>query len=251
MQIFKGIESIVGFGATVITVGSFDGVHKGHSSLLEQLSSRAKATGCKSVVVSFSPHPRVTLGRAEGLQLLTSDREKAALLEEQGVDALLLLEFSEAFSALSYREFMLDYLQANAGMKELIVGFNNHMGRDGGTYEDLVLLAQENNFKVTLFEEFSQQGEAVSSTAIRSLLSQGDIEGANKLLSYPYLIIGETDEQGRVHLEEPLKLLPPAGVYSATVNTHAGQVTIDSEKRVWSELKNSTVKIKLMSKNEK
>ncbi|MFI3280031.1 MAG: FAD synthetase [Rikenellaceae bacterium] len=251
MQIFKGIESITGFGATVITVGSFDGVHKGHSSLLELLTARAKATGHKSVVVSFSPHPRVTLGRAEGLQLLTSDREKAQFLENQGVDALLLLEFNDAFSALSYREFLLDYLQAQAGMEEIIVGFNNHMGSDAGSYDDLVLLAQENNFEVTLFEEFIQQGEAISSTLIRSLLSKGEIESANNLLSHPYLIIGEADEKGRVHLEEPLKLLPPAGIYSALVNHREEYVTIDSEKRVKCEQKNSTVKIKLLSKNEK
>lgn len=248
MQIFKGIESIVGFGATVITVGSFDGVHKGHSSLLGQLTARAKASGRKSVVVSFSPHPRVTLGRAEGLQLLTSDREKAALLEEQGVDALLLLEFNEAFSALSYREFLLDYLQAQVGMEELIVGFNNHMGRDAGTYEDLVLLAQESNFEVTLFEEFSQYGEAISSTLIRAFLAKGEIEEANNLLSHPYLIIGEADKKGRVHLEEPLKLLPPEGIYLAMVNDQEELITIGSEKELWCEQKNSTVKIKLLSK---
>ncbi len=251
MQIFKGIESIVGFGATVITVGSFDGVHKGHSLLLGQLRARAKASGRKSVVVSFSPHPRVTLGRSEGLQLLTSDREKAQLLEEQGVDALLLLEFNDAFSALSYREFLLDYLQAKAGMEEIIVGFNNHMGRDAGSYEDLVLLAQENNFEVTLFEEFIQQGEAISSTVIRALLAKGEIELANTLLSYPFLIIGEADEKGKIHFDEPLKLLPPAGIYSARVNEREEHVTIDSEKGVWCEQKNLTVKIKLLSKNEK
>ncbi len=249
MQIFRGIESIRGFGATTVAVGSFDGVHSGHSSLLKELRERAHKMGRKSLVVSFSPHPRVTLQRAEGLSLLTSDTEKAELLRNEGIDALLLVEFNEEFSKLSYEEFLVEILQKQAGMAELIVGFNNHMGHNSGGYDNLKEVAQQNNFEITLVQEFGC-GSSISSTTIRNLIEQGDLESANKLLGHPYLIIGECDSSSEVKLDNPLKLTPSPGRYLSEINGEIGSIVIDQQRRIWCEASATKVIIKIEKRYE-
>ncbi len=251
MQLYRGIESLPALGETTVTVGSFDGVHRGHFSLLTTLRQRAKAEGRQSVVVSFSPHPRVTLGRSEGLQLLSSDEEKASLLEHAGVDILILLSFDKSFSALSHEEFISEYLIKRIGMKELIVGFNHHMGHDGGNSDTMKMSATKYGFQLTPATEYTpHQGEKVSSSTIRQLLSQGHIEAAAELLGVGYLIIGETDTTGVVMLSEPLKLLPPSGKYLATVNGQREVVSIDTNGQIWSEQRDKNVKINLISRYE-
>ncbi len=248
MQIYRGIESISSLGETTIAVGSFDGVHNGHLSLLNTLRSRAKIMGRKSVVVSFSPHPRVTLSRAEGLKLLTSNEEKAELLHSVGIDALLILEFNRELSSLSYEDFLLNHLQKRAGMAEIVVGFNNHIGHNSGGYENLLQLAHENNFEITRADEFSCSGNKISSTVIRSLLDKGEIEQANQLLSQPYLMIGEANDLHEIKFNEPLKLIPPTGVYLCEVNNTRQEIKIDDLQRVWSCEKNKKVKINILKK---
>lgn len=248
MQVIKGLEALSEIDATTLTVGSFDGVHSGHSSLLETLTSRAKSENRKSVVVSFSPHPRVTLGRAEGLQLLTSDPEKAQLLGEQGVDILLLLEFNQSFSALSYEEFIVDYLIKRVKMRELIVGFNHHMGHNAGSYDNIAAYANEHNFCATLAKPLSNNGQTVSSTLIRKALAIGDIEGANQLLAYPYLMVGNTTHDGRLLLDEPLKLIPPSGKYQALVNGSEQLIDITTDYSVWCSEPNKEVEIRFINK---
>ncbi|MFI3323664.1 MAG: FAD synthetase family protein [Rikenellaceae bacterium] len=251
MQLIRGIESLPCLGATTLTVGSFDGVHSGHRSLLKLLTERARAEGRASVVVSFSPHPRITLGRADGLKLLSSDEEKAILLEEVGVDILLLIEFDAALSALSYEEFIEKYLIEKVGMAELIVGFNHHMGRNGGGIEDIVACSTKNNFRVTIAHEYNIEQDKVSSTVIRHLLESGEITQANKLLSAPYLIVGQSCTNGEMHFDEPLKLIPAAGLYRAEVDGTIKDITIDTEQRVWCQTQNKTVIIKLIERYEK
>ncbi|MFI3265131.1 MAG: FAD synthetase [Rikenellaceae bacterium] len=248
MRIYRGIESIGSLGETTIAVGSFDGVHNGHLSLLGTLRSRAKIMGRKSVVVSFSPHPRVTLSRAEGLKLLTSDEEKAELLHSVGIDALLILEFNRELSSLSYEDFLLNYLQKKAGMAEIIVGFNNHIGHNSGGYENLLQLAQENNFEITRAEELISSGNKISSTVIRKLLDEGEIEQANQLLSQPYLMIGRANDLQEVKFDEPLKLIPPPGVYLCEVNGSQQEIKIDDLQRIWCFEKNKKVKINILRK---
>ncbi len=251
MQIFKGIDSITDIGETTVTVGSFDGVHSGHRSLLRLLRQRATQSGSKSVVVSFSPHPRVALSRSEGLQLLTSDSEKAELLANDGIDALLLLEFNKAFSELSYEDFLIKYLHQGANMIELIAGFNHHLGHNSGSFNDLKAVAASKNFAITLAEEYSTQGVHISSTAIRQLLENGEIAAANKLLAHPYLMIGDSDSMGRVSFDEPLKLIPPAGHYIADINGEKQQITIDQTKTIWCDTKEKRVNIKILDRDEK
>lgn len=251
MQVFKGIDSFTDIGQTTVTVGSFDGVHSGHIALLSLLRQRAQAEGRKSVVVSFSPHPRITLGRSEGLQLLTSDQEKAELIACQGIDALLLIEFTHEFSRLSYEEFLVEHLQKRVGMAELVAGFNHQMGHNGGGFDKLQRTALEHNFSISMAVEHSQAGDKVSSTAIRRLIAQGDIQSANRLLSHPYLIIGSSDNNGQLTIDQRLKLIPPQGRYLSEVNDQRGHITIDGEQHIWCDEHNKQLEIKLLGKDEK
>ncbi len=247
MLVFRGIESLIDLGPTVATVGSFDGVHSGHSALLTTLRQSAQSSGCKSVVVSFTPHPRVQLSRAEGLELLTSDEEKILLLEQQGIDALLLLEFNEEFSRLSYEKFLCDYLLSPLKMQGLIVGFNHRLGHDAAGHDKLKEMATRYNFEVTQTQEQLDTHEKISSTTIRKRLAAGDITTANRLLSHPYLMLGMTNQDGLVQVEEPLKLIPQAGEYRCSIGEKESVVTIDTERRVWCEQRNTRVEINFIS----
>lgn len=110
MRVFHGFDALPHFVRPTVTVGSYDGVHLGHRALIGRLIAEASANGGESVVLTFEPHPRITLGRAEGLRLLTTLDEKTALLEELGVDNVIVIPFDRAFSALSGEEFVNDYL---------------------------------------------------------------------------------------------------------------------------------------------
>ncbi|MFI3285461.1 MAG: FAD synthetase [Rikenellaceae bacterium] len=248
MKLFRGIDSYDLQEHSVVTVGSFDGVHCGHLSLLHSLQERAKARDARSVVVSFSPHPRVTLGRAEGLKLLTSDNEKATLLNSVGIDALLLLEFNSQLSQLSYEEFVVEYLIKRVNMVELIVGFNHQLGHNGGSYNNLAQIEQRHNFRTVLAKEYSCGKQHVSSTIIRDLIEQGNLIHANELLSHNYPIFGWVNKAGIVQIREPLKLIPPVGEYRAIINGKDKKVIIDTSQRVWCDLKETDVEIRLLTK---
>ena len=127
MQIYRGFDALPHFRHPAVTVGSFDGVHRGHRALVERLVAEARLLGGESLVLTFEPHPRIALGRAEGLQLLTTLDEKAALLEALGVDALIVIPFDRTFSALSGADFVERILLGKLGAETLVAGFNHRI----------------------------------------------------------------------------------------------------------------------------
>ena len=189
MRVFYGFDALPHFVRPTVTVGSYDGVHSGHLALLRTVAGRARAQGGESVVLTFEPHPRVTLGRADGLRLLTSLEEKIYLLGQQGIDNLIVIPFDKAFSALAPDTFIRDYLVGRIGAETLVVGFNHRFGRDKqGSYDYL----GSHGFGLEVVEvgECDVDAEKVSSTVIRRLVAQGDMACAARLLSHPYLVIG-------------------------------------------------------------
>lgn len=215
MRVFYGFDALPHFVRPTVTVGSYDGVHSGHLALLRTVAGRARAQGGESVVLTFEPHPRVTLGRADGLRLLTSLEEKIYLLGQQGIDNLIVIPFDKAFSALAPDTFIRDYLVGRIGAETLVVGFNHRFGRDKqGSYDYL----GSHGFGLEVVEvgECDVDAEKVSSTVIRHLVAQGDMARAARLLSHPYLVIG-TAAAGRIRTDDPLKLLPPAGSYQVRI----------------------------------
>ena len=222
MRIIYGFDNIPHIDHPVITVGSYDGVHQGHQVLINQTISRAKKRGGQSVVLTFEPHPRITLGKDEGLKLLTSLEEKALLLERCGVDFLLVIPFDTAFSRLTNEQFVNDYLIGKLHAEEIIIGYNHHFGHNkSGDYNYL----STSTLEVTQVEQQRVESDKVSSTVIRAVITAGDMEGANRLLGHTYIIIGESDSNGTITTDH-YKLLPPDGNYNAIVNGEVSRVNI-------------------------
>ncbi len=169
---------------TVITVGSFDGVHRGHLHLLAELRARARLAEGESVVVTFAEHPRRRVEPLVEIRELTSLIDKQLLIEKEGIDTMVVLPFDETMRGLSAREFVRDVLVGWLGMAELVVGYNHRLGRDReGGVEQLRELGREYGFRVHEASKFSIDGiEKVSSTAIREALAHGDHHLAEKML---------------------------------------------------------------------
>ena len=169
MRVFHGFDALPHFVRPAVTVGSYDGVHLGHRALIGRLIAEARANGGESIVLTFEPHPRITLGKAEGLRLLTTLDEKTALLEELGVDNVIVIPFDRAFSALSGEEFADDYLIGKVGAETLVAGYNH---------------AASGRLRVVKVGPCRVDGEHVSSTVIRRLLDEGKTAEAELLLGY-------------------------------------------------------------------
>lgn len=229
MRIFHGFDALPAFHAPAAAVGSFDGVHGGHRLLLDRVVSEARDAGGESVVLTFEPHPRVTLGCVDGLRLLTSTEEKAWLLEREGIDNLIVIPFDLAFSRLTPDAFVRDYLIGKVGVRTLVVGYNHHFGRGKeGDYAYLEHLRGEFGFRVVRIAEYDADAGKVSSTVLRRLIGRGEMDHAARMMPHPYLLIGKLSA-GEVRVEEPLKLLPPAGAYRIRANGFDAGMILDAE----------------------
>lgn len=186
MQILHGFNSLPTIATPVVTIGSFDGVHVGHRALLRQVIDEARRVGGKSVVVTFSPHPREVIpGRADNFLLLTPLARKAELLEELGIDYLLVVEFTMAFAALTSEEFVRDYLREKLAMHTLVVGYNHRFGHDRDVADDhFERLGERYGFEVVRASAYQHEGGKVSSSVIRNLLVEGRVQEAETLLGH-------------------------------------------------------------------
>lgn len=226
----------IGPGGSVITVGTFDGMHRGHLDVLERLVARAAATSRPSVVVTFDPHPLHVVNPAAAPLLLTTLHEKLAVLAQTGVSYAAVVPFTPALAALDAGEFVDQMLRARFDMQELLVGHDHGFGRGRlGDTAALRRMGTERGFAVTVLPPVvGADGLAVSSTAIRQALAAGDLTRAADGLGRPYAISGHVvggDRRGRLlgyptlNLAAPSaqKLLPPDGVYAVRVQTPQGE----------------------------
>lgn len=215
MRIFYSGAEIEELTSPVVTVGSFDGVHTGHRAIIDTLKQCAEERGVKSVIVTLWPHPRVVLeGGISDFSLLNSMREKKYLLDKAGVDRLVILEFSKKTSELSGEEFIHNFLLGRLNAGCMVVGYNHHFG-SGRECDKLSLEAQSEKlgFDVIKVDKFGDDDTKISSTSIRDLLKNGDIESANVMLGYPYMFLCPVNASGVFQSEESLKLIPGAGTY--------------------------------------
>jgi riboflavin kinase/FMN adenylyltransferase len=226
---------------SVVTVGMFDGVHEAHRRILGDVVERSKALGGRSVAITFEPHPRQVLSGSP-VSVLTSPQERQALIEDIGIDLLLVVPFTYEFSRQSSREFFEKYLIYGVGVSEVVEGYDHHFGRDReGSVEELVRLGKEFNFSVVAVKPVTIDGEVVSSSSVRQHLLSGRVERARVLLGRPYGLAGSVlrgngrgKELGYPTANlQPLwsnKLIPQNGIYFAKVllasSTHAGMVSI-------------------------
>lgn len=219
----------------IVSTGFFDGVHLGHRAVIERLVSAAAERGDESMVVTFSPHPRNVLqDEARNLRLLMSPDEKREMLHSLGVDHVEVVRFTKEFSRLSAEEYLKEYVVGRFGGKCILVGYDNRMGSDKLTPDELRATAEKLGIEVIVLGPAAKDnGAAVSSTRIREALSAGDAEAAASMLGYRYSLLGVTvagNRLGRtigfptanIRLYDPLKLVPGNGVYAVEVETVGG-----------------------------
>jgi riboflavin kinase/FMN adenylyltransferase len=227
MIVYESLENIDYSKNRVISVGSFDGVHSGHKALIQKIKSEASINSAKSMLITFDPHPQIVVKNPlrSAIEILNSKAEKIKLLEKSGLDELLIIPFDIEFSMLGAQEFVEKILIGKVGFSKILVGYDHLFGKDRkGDYDLLSALSQKYDFSIEKFDARICDGEAISSSRIRNLLKNCEIEEANKLLSYNYIVEGEVvvgNKIGRtigfptanIKPFEPHKALPGNGVY--------------------------------------
>jgi riboflavin kinase / FMN adenylyltransferase len=219
----------------VLTVGTFDGVHRGHRLVLARLAARSKETGLASVLVTFSPHPLEIVNPAAAPLLLTAGDEKTEVLAGTKLDRVIVLPFTPALAAYNAEQFVDEVLLRRLGMRELLVGHDHGFGRGReGDVDVLKALGAAHGFRVDVVPPVpSRDGRPISSTSIRRAIAGGDLARAADGLGRPYSLSGEVVHgagRGRVlgfrtvniAAPTPRKLLPPEGVYAVRAETNTG-----------------------------
>ncbi len=224
MQVFRSIEEIpANYGRSVVTIGNFDGVHRGHRAVIAEVVERARALNAHSVAVTFEPHPARVLRPQVPTRLITQLEQKLELLSETGIDAVLVLPFTHALSRLTAREFARRILSEGLGAVEVQEGENFRFGADArADVNDLASLGRELGFDARVHHPTVWRGTAVSSSGIRTAIAEGDMRTARQLLGRPFEILS-TPTVGRgygsrytvptINLAPYPELVPANGVY--------------------------------------
>jgi riboflavin kinase/FMN adenylyltransferase len=230
LRIFRSIEAFEGTRNAVVTTGTFDGVHVGHRKIISRMREVAKKVDGETVLLTFDPHPRTVLFPDDhGLLLLTTLDEKIALLEEAGVDNLIIHPFTREFSRITSIDFVRDILVEMLGTYRLVIGYDHHFGRNReGSFEHLVEFGPLYGFEVEEIPALEVQDVSVSSTKIRKALEEGDVATATEYLGAHYRLNGfvvEGNKIGRtlgfptanIRVENTNKQIPADGVYAVIV----------------------------------
>lgn len=246
MRIYRGIHNLPKLSNAVATMGSFDGVHAGHRELLRQVTELAREKGVESVVMTFDPHPRFVLGTGKGLQMLSTIEEKAYLLEQMGIDSLVVIPFTKQFSLLSPKEFI-EQMVLQMGIGTLVVGYNHRFGHNKeGDYD--FLERQHPTIEIHRVEQQLISQSKVSSTIVRQMVARGMMERVGEMLASPYIIKGHVVEDGVVVGVAESKMLPPQAEYEVTVGGQRAVLTIGEERRL--RLKGAEIKGEVIIKFE-
>jgi len=201
MQVHRSIENLPLFTNSVITIGTFDGVHEGHKKIIDALISEARSVNGESIIITFHPHPRKIVNPTDHLQLINTLPEKIELLNKTGIDHLVIVPFNEQFASQTAIEYIEDFLISKFHPHTIIIGYDHHFGK--GRTGNFMLLAEKAdhyNYRLLEIPKYILQEIAVSSTQIRKALLESDIERANKLLGYNFFfegIVNKGDQLGR------------------------------------------------------
>lgn len=212
---------------TVITIGTFDGVHAGHQKIIEKLVNTAKLSNMESAILTFFPHPRMVLQKESDIKLINSIDERKKLLADSGIDHLIIHPFTHQFSRLTAQEFVRDILVNKLNAKKIIIGYDHRFGRNRtADINTLKEFGKEYDFEVEEIGKQEIEDVAVSSTKIRKALTEGNVEKANRYLKQPFMLTG-TVVRGKgmgkdfgyptanLKIVENYKLIPKNGVYVA------------------------------------
>lgn len=225
LKIFHSINDFSSTKKTILTLGTFDGVHIGHKKILERVIQKTKNEDYESLVLTFFPHPRMVLQEHSDIKLLNTINEKINLLEQIGIENLVIHPFDETFSRLTAEEFVTTVLVDRFHIQKIIIGHDHRFGRNRtANIDDLITFGKEYDFEVEQISVQEINDISVSSTKIRMALLEGDMDLANKYLGYEYFLTGivvKGKQLGRtisfptanLQIEENYKLIPQNGVY--------------------------------------
>lgn len=227
MHIYSDLNQLPVFQRSVLTIGTFDGVHTGHARILGQLRREAARIGGETVIITFYPHPRkVVKGGSEDLRLINTLEEKIQLLSWQQMDHLVIVPFTEAFSCMTAEEYITDFLLARFHPQTVIIGYDHRFGKGRqGDYHLLEQFSASEGFVLQEIPVHLLDEVSVSSTRIREAIQRADIDTANQLLGYPFFFSGRVvkgNQLGRtlgyptanLEVEDPEKLTPANGIYA-------------------------------------
>src|SRR5689334_14475243 len=256
MQVHRDIENLPRFTNAVVTIGTFDGVHLGHRQVIDHLNQEAKAVKGETVIITFHPHPRKIVSSAIlGIRLINTLDERIELLEQIGVDHLVVVPFTEMFANQSAEEYIRDFLVAKFRPHTIIIGYDHHFGRDRqGDYLLLEHRAVTYKYELKEIPKHILDNISISSTNIREDILHNRIETANKLLGYEFFFAGEVvhgDKLGRqlgyptanLKVQNEEKIIPGNGIYAVYGELQGGprfkgmmsigfRPTVDGKKRV-------------------
>ena len=229
MQVHFLPANLPSFRDAIVTIGTFDGVHTGHTQIIQQLKKKAAETGGETVIITFHPHPRTVLGQASTGFMLNTIDEKLQLLEAHGIDHIIIVPFTSEFATQPAEDYILDFLWKLVHPNTVIIGYDHRFGKNRlGDYMMLEDYGRRLGFVVQEIEEHILHEVTISSTKIRQALQQGDIPLANEYLGYSYFFNGlvvKGNQLGRtigyatanLQITNIEKLLPKQGVYAVVI----------------------------------
>jgi riboflavin kinase / FMN adenylyltransferase len=236
MQVHRDIDHLPQFKNSVVTIGTFDGVHLGHRQILTQLKAEAERIKGDTVIVTFHPHPRKVINSSQPpIYLLNTIEEKIELLRALDIDHLVIVPFDERFSQISAQEYIEQFLMRKFNPHTIIIGYDHHFGKGRtGNYLLLEEYSAKLHFRLIEISSHIIDENAVSSTRIRQSLLKGDVESANHLLGYDYFFQGQVTEGNKLgrklgfptanlEIEDKEKLIPGNGVYVAEAMLISGE----------------------------
>lgn len=243
MRVFRELDHLPSFNHSVLTIGTFDGVHKGHQKLIDRLRQLSLQTGGESLIITFHPHPRIVINpQDQSLRLLNTVEEKIALLEKYGIDNVVIVPFSRDFSEQSASDYIQNFLVRNFHPAYIVIGYDHKFGKDRkGDYRLLESMKSRFGYQMEEIPKEMLDDIGISSTKIREALTKGQIELANELLGHNYTLSGNVVrglQNGRklgfptanIQVGDPYKLIPATGIYAVLVHcrnkTYKGMLSI-------------------------
>ena len=242
MRIFDNLKSYSSKKESILTIGTFDGVHVGHNKILKRLIQDSKKNNLSSLVMTFFPHPRMILNKSHEIKMIDTIDEKINLLEKTGLDNLIIHPFDNNFSKIRAKEFVEEILVKKLKIKEIIIGYDHKFGKDReASVEDLKKFGKDYMFTVKEIPAQEIDSIAISSTKIRNAILNGEIEKCNKFLGRNFILTGKVvygDGLGKkidfptanIEIKETYKIIPKNGVYLVKTkinsNTYFGMMNI-------------------------